>query len=493
MQGQNYLGIYLSKDRATVLCLESQAQDVKLLGCFSVSIEGAEATPRALAELIARGCADRHLQFSEAVVALDCAMFMQHKLHSDFMDQKQIAATIRFDTEEALATDISEAVIAFDIAASDQTGSGLNVFIVQRKVLSDILVALQANNIDPISIEPDINCLSRFVRRNISGVALQQGGKTFYGMLSGRNGYFIAFSAAQKQLAARTFLLSSRQNRTELLAGEIPLTAALVGDDGPIEHLRVFDSADSVDCRQLGDRLGLQTDKLDLAKVAGADEASLGGCGDLVDFAICYGAALGCLEKQPSLNFRNDFSPYQGRKRRLEKTVKLLSVSVAIVMVAIGVYFQSRLLQKNRDIDRLNEKLSKQYSAIMLGKKVPATSGVSKMLAGELRRIKAIKSGQLGATGEESIPVKLTLVLEAFNKSAAQTGLRIETITITNRNINIVGDTSSRNNTLKLFEALKSVNLDVQQQYLAPKTDRDTFSITVAPKSGQVEDDKRVL
>jgi hypothetical protein len=147
------------------------------------------------------------------------------------------------------------------------------------------------------------------------------------------------------------------------------------------------------------------------------------------------------------------------------------------------VYFQSRLLQKNRDINRLNEKLAKQYSAIMLGKKVPATSSVSNMLASELRRIRAVKSGQFGTAGEESISAELTLVFEAFNKCAAQTDLKIETITITSRNINIVGDTSNRNNTLRLFEALKSVNLDVQQQRLDSKAGRDTFSITVVPKS----------
>ena len=485
MQGQNYLGIYLGKDRATVLCLGSQAQDVKLLGCFSVSLEEPEqANPQALAGLIARGCAERQLQFSEAVVALDCAMFMQHKLHSDFSDQKQIAATIRFDTEEALATDISEVAIAFEIAASDQTGSSLNVFTAQRRILSDVLVGLQANNIDPISIEPDVNCLSRFVRRNISGAVSQQGEKTFYVMLSGRNGYFILFSAARKQLAARTFLLGSRQDRTELLAREVPLTIGLVGSDGPIEHLRVFDSTDLVDCRQLGEKLGLQTDGLDLVEAAGADADSLNDCDGLVDFAICYGAALGCLEKQPSLNFRSDFLPYQGKKLRLEKTIKQLSVSAAIVILTIGVYFQSQLLQKNRDINRLNEKLTKQYSVVMLGKKVPAKSSVSKKLAGELRRIRAVKSGQLSITGEESASSKLTLVLEAFNKCAAQTDLKIETISITSRNISIVGNTSNRNNTLKLFEALKGVNLDVQQQRLDSKAGRDTFSITVVPKSG---------
>jgi hypothetical protein len=485
VQGQNYLGIYLSKDRATVLCLGSQAQDVKLLGCFSVSLEEPEqANPQALAGLIARGCAERQLQFSEAVVALDCAMFMQHKLHSGFSDQKQIAATIRFDTEEALATDISEAAIAFEIAASDQTGSSLNVFTAQRRILSDVLTGLQANNIDPISIEPDINCLSRFFHRNISGAASQQAEKTFYAMLSGRNGYFILFSAARKQLAARTFLLGSRQNRTGLLAREVPLTIGLVGSDEPIEHLRVFDSTDSIDCQQLGEKLGLQTDDLDLVEAAGADADSLSDCDDLVDFAICYGAALGCLEKQPSLNFRNDFLPYQGKKLRLEKTIKQLSISAAIIILMIGVYFQSQLLQKNRAINRLNEKLAKQYSVVMLGKKVPAKSSVSNKLAGELRRLRAVKSGQLSITGEESASSKLTLVLEAFNKCAAQTGLKIETISITSRNISIVGDTSNRSNTLKLFEALKNVNLDVQQQRLDSKAGRDTFSITVGPKSG---------
>lgn len=483
MQGQNYLGIYLSKDRATALCLSSQAQDIKLLGCFSVSLERPEqANPQTLAELIARGCAERRLQFSEAVVALDCAMFMQHKLHSDFSDQKQIASTIRFDTEEALATDISESAIAFEIAASDQTGSSLNVFTAQRRVLSDVLAGLQTNNIDPISIEPDINCLSRFVRRNISVATSQQAEKTLYVMLSGQNGYFIFLSAAQKQLAARTILLGGRQDRTELLNQEVPLTAAFAGSDGLIERLRVFDSADSVDYRQLGNRLGLQTDSLNLAEAAGADTENLGDCDDLVDFAICYGAALGCLEKQPSLNFRNDFLPYQGKKLQLEKRIKQLSVFATIVMLMIGVYFQSQLLQKNKDINRLHKELAKDYSVVMLGKKVPAKSSISSKLAGELRRIRAVKSGQLSITGEESASAKLTLVLEAFNKCAAQTDLKIETISITSRNISIVGDTSSRRNTLKLFEAFKSVNLDVQQQRLNPKAGRDNFSITLVTK-----------
>ena len=42
MQSGNQLGIYLRKDRATVVCLASQGREKKLLDCFSVSIEGEE-------------------------------------------------------------------------------------------------------------------------------------------------------------------------------------------------------------------------------------------------------------------------------------------------------------------------------------------------------------------------------------------------------------------------------------------------------------------
>ncbi len=76
-------------------------------------------------------------------MALDCAMFMQHNVHSEFSDPKRIAATVRFDTEEALATDITDVAIAFRITSSDDSGSNLTVFTAQRKVLSDVLGALQ--------------------------------------------------------------------------------------------------------------------------------------------------------------------------------------------------------------------------------------------------------------------------------------------------------------------------------------------------------------
>ena len=158
LETKNYLGIYLSKDTATVVCLGSQGREHNILGCFSVSVqEQTEQNHQVLATLIAQGCAERELRFSEVAVAWDCAMFMQHNVHSEFKDSKQIAQTVRFDAEEALATDVTNIAIAFKITSSDENGSELSVFTAQRKILSDVLLSLESNNIDPITEEPDVS------------------------------------------------------------------------------------------------------------------------------------------------------------------------------------------------------------------------------------------------------------------------------------------------------------------------------------------------
>jgi hypothetical protein len=483
VESQNYLGIYLSKGTATVVCLDSRSANESVVGCFSVSVEGQEETNlHALANLIAQGCAERGLTFSEIAVALDCAMFMQHNVRSKFSDPKRIAATVRFDTEEALATDISDVAIAFKITSSDDSGSGLTVFTAQRKILSDVLGALQSNNIDPVVIEPDVSCLSRFICQKVS---LPEGSHPLFVMLSGRRGYLIITpisAGTEKASIVRTFLVGPTQQRSELVAREVVVTTALIEGAKPINCLKVFDSSSSVDCQQLSERLGIETSFVDMAGSAAADPQTVAGCADQVDFAIAYGAALTGLEKTPGINFRNDFMPYQGKRLRLQKTLKFAAISVAVFLLAVGLYFQTQLLKVNRDRSRLRAKLAKDYAAVMLGDKLPDKTSPAKKLANELRHIRDVKSGLSSITGEESISSKLTLVLGAFNNCAAATNLEIDSISISEKSIRVDGSTSSRTNTLKLFEAVSKGGLEILQQSLSASGARDDFTITVMPK-----------
>jgi hypothetical protein len=484
MEGPNYLGIYLSKDTATVVCLGGKA----VSGCFSVTIEeGQQQKPQELARLIAEGLAKRGLNFSEAAVALDCSMFMQHNVRSKFNDPKQIAATIRFDAEEVLGMDVTDLAMAFKINSSNQAGSSLTVFTAHKKQLSDILASLQSNNIDPVTIEPDVNCLSRFILQNVS----LPDSHSLFCVLSDSSGYFIAFPESHEARAMRTFLVRSSQDRNELLAREVSITAALIEADKPVNSVKVFDSTGSVDCQQLSNRLTIEAGSVDLVAAAGlapealADPLRLGSaasCANPVGFAIAFGAALSHLEKAQTVNFRSDFSPYQGKKVRLQKAMKFSSVSVVVLALAAGMYFQVQLWQQNKYRARLHKKLEAQYLAVMFGKKPPPKTSPVKKLEGELRRIENVKKGLLSVTGEEAISAKLTLVLEAFNKCAAQTNLNIDSITITTKNISIAGDTSSKENTLKLFDSIKNSGLEIIQQNLDAKGGRDNFSITVVPK-----------
>jgi len=485
VEAQNHLGIYLSKDRAAVVCLGSPSRDGKVLGCFSICLEEqAEQNQQVLANLIAQGCAEREWQFTEVSVALDCAMFMQHNTHSEFSNPKQIAATVRFDTEEALATDISNVAIAFMITSSTESGSELTVFTAQRKILSDILLSLQSNNLDPVSIEPDVNCLSRFVGQNVS-LPESQSSATLFGLLSSRRGYFVTCSGSQKISAMRTFLVGPTQDRNELLTRQTLITTNLTEAGEPIHLLKVYDSTNSVNYQRLSEKLGIEVGIIDLVASAGIEPQVLADHADPVDFAIAYGAALAHLEKAPSINFRNDFMPYQGKKRRLQRALKFASVSFTVLLLALGLYFQTQLLTVNRGRNSLYNKFAQQYLAVMPGEtKLPAgfSEAVSK-LGSELRRIRDVKAGLFSVKGEESVSSKLTLVLEALNKYATQIDLNIDSISVTTRSISIAGETSNASSTQKLREALIATNLgSLQDRITSTKDGRSSFNINIVPE-----------
>jgi len=411
---------------------------------------------------------------------------MQHSVHSEFNDPKQIAATIRFDTEEALATDITNVALAFEIASTGQAGSELTVFTAQQKILSEVLLSLQQHNLDPVTIEPDINCLSRFIYRKAPSAQSQQPG-TLFGILSRRNGYLIVppvstGAGGQKASTVRTFLLGPAQDRGELLAREVLVTTALVGGGEPMNRLEVFDSDATVNHQQLSEKLSIEADGIDWLGAAGTESQTPPDCADPVEFAIAYGAALTHLEKGYRVNFRDDFSPFQGKKIKLQKALKFAAISVTVLLIAVGLYFQTQLFRANKYRKMFHDSLAEDYFAVMLGQELPDnTTSALRKLGSELRSIEAKKKGLTTIKGEESISSKLKLVLEAFNKCAKQTNLNIKSVTVTATDIIIMGDTSSQPSTQKFFEAVRNNDLEISKVSFELKGGRHGFSIIVEP------------
>ena len=71
-------------------------------------------------------------------------------------------------------------------------------------------------------------------------------------------------------------------------------------------------------------------------------------------------------------------------------------------------------------------------------------------------------------------------MLQTLNSCAAQTGLVIDTITVTTKTIHINGSTTSRRSTVNgVFEAMEKFGLKVNDTRVTTEGDRDNFDMTV--------------
>lgn len=484
MESHNHLGIYLRQDRATLVFLAGQGRDRKALCCFSVSIEDQqERTPQRLAERISEACSSHGAKFADAAVALDCAMFMQHSVHSEFSDARKIAATVRFDTEEALATDIADVAVAFRIISSDDSGSNLDVFTVRREALSEILLALQGVGIDPMTVEPDISCLSRYLGACEARDASSEH-RPLYGLLSDSRGYLLGFSKPSEVSTMRAFPVTTAQNREQLLAREVLITKALAESMGPVDHLRVFDAQGQVRAEHLAKDVGLPVTACSLTELGKVQLGDIAGCANAVDFALACGAAMALSADDRNFNFRTDHMPYEGKKLRMNFALKFLSIAATILLLAVGVYFQTHLLRVDQTRVALRSKLEPDYLAVTLGKTAMPNTIKKAVddLKKDLKNLK-IEKGIIEGAAQESLSGKLKLVLEALSTCAAKTDLRIDTITVNAKNIHVNGSTSSRSNTINgVFDAMKKVGLKLQDNRLTHEGDRDNFDMTLEPE-----------
>jgi hypothetical protein len=480
VESGNHLGIYWSKNKATVVCLAPPGRERKVLDCFAVSVDSEEQGQQALADRVVQMCRQRKVKFADVAVALDCASFMQHVVHSEFSDPKRIAATVRFDTEEALATDISEMAVSFRIASDGEEGANLDVFTAQRATLSDILLSLQSHRIDPVSVDPDVYCLARCLLEYAETPESSEQ-STLYALLSDSRGYLVVISGTRQISVLRTFLLGSVQERTAVLARETLVTTALADAAHPVGRLCVFDTQGGIRTESLHEGTGLQVSVCDPAALAGVKSGDMREGVSGVDLALACGAALAPAEKVDSVNLRNDHMPYLGRKRRVQSAVRLLSLAVTILLLAVGVFFHSQLIRVNKERESLRDKLEMDYRAVMPGETklpTPMSEGVKK-LGSTLRRLQNDKAGVME---QGSIAAKLTMVLQGINGCARQTDLNIRSIAITGTSIVVNGDTSSRENTVVVMAAaMEKVGLKIDRQSLNREGERDTFSITLVP------------
>jgi len=166
--------------------------------------------------------------------------------------------------------------------------------------------------------------------------------------------------------------------------------------------------------------------------------------------------------------------------------LKAAAISVTILVVAVGLYFHTQLFSVNRSKNSIRSRFAKDYVEVTLDKLSDnvKTKDAVRELGKLLRRIEDEKKGLMGLiTNEKSISSNLTLLLKAFNKCAAQTDLSIDTINITTKSIIVTGDTSNRQSRQNFFKTVRSSGLEITQESYNLKDNRESFRITIAPKT----------
>lgn len=454
MEQHNCLGLYLSHEMAVAVLLSKHGSNRNILGCFSVRedqiLDDEQDDPhKNMVKILVRKFAEKKLNFSEVSVALDCSLFTQHDIRSGLTDYKQIANTIRFDVEEAVAMDAMELAVAFDITSKDETGSNVAVYTAKRDELSQILSSIEANGIDPTAMEPDVVCLARFMTETVPSTKT---GEQLLVILGKSSCYMIIPSGTKNGPVVRSFLVSSSQNVQSVLTREIALTmASHVSQDTAVSSILLAGRTEDVNLDGLTETCGLQIQTVDMLEISGADRSQLAADMTETDLAIAYGAALEEMTRSRKTDFREDFAPYAGKKRILEKSFRTVSVALTVILLAIGTFFQYQVFLTAGDAKALDQRLESDAKEV-LGRSQIGRQGPIISLKGMYNRITSGGGRRIG--DENSVPTRFTYLLEAINDTPENIGLNIAQIRISSKNIQLRGSTSSRSGTGKLFEAI---------------------------------------
>ena len=480
MESQNVLGLFFGKTQGTAICVNKGA----VTGAVTLALEADQKGDlQTLAHRLAEQCKEQNLKYTEVSVALDSAWFMQHSVHSEFKQTKQIGSTVRFDTEEVVASDISSLSVAFEILKSDERGSSLNVFTADHDPLSQILLTLQSHALDPIRILPDVGCLTGLVQQNLDAVS---GSSALICLVSRKNGYFLKYDKDTGLHPVRAFLVASHANITDLLVRESFTTMASVG--GNPESLFVYSTDGEIDTEVLSQKLGVPCAGLPWFESSPWGQQAISDQQDVVTYAVAYGAATLNADAGSTLDFRREFMPYQGKKMRFQSAMKWACVSATLLVLAWGGRLQANWFQAKSDRNALKDSLRDDYIRVMPGK-TDLPGNPVRELGRAIRTIKNVQGGRLDLAGSQSTLAKLTLVLKAVSQSHQSTGLEIDRVTIAITSLSITGSTASTAGRLKFMSALQSQKIgEVNMQMVGVKNGRAPFSVSIKTTSNREKD-----
>ena len=464
MEHGRYLGIYLKNNSAQVVLITHKGHTYSVLDSFVVSLLDNEQNEKTIGQLIAEGISAKNFDYEYVAATIDSSEFTQYNIRSEFIDTKQIEQTYRFDAEEQMATDAFEQVMSYTVTDQNESGSKVTVFSALKNRLSSILKDLQSNGIDPVMIEPDAICLSRAISSKT-----ECSDKAIYTIISDEEFYVSVISEARKYVYVRSFMLDGQNNKSKLIGKNISLTLSAMPVEWNVESVYYQSCFDPEEFSYLESKFsgGLKA----VEGVSKPDEVSL---------TIAAGAAMSGFDRSFKADFRREFSPFKGATEAIRKTLRIASICVTIVLLALSFYVYNQMGQVKGKTSQLNERILADYPTVMRGANIPSNRTPAEALKREIIRVKRAGKNELGSD-VGSVPSMLTLLFKSLNQVASSVDYQFDSIDIKRNSIVLNGSTGSSSETLKLYQTIKSNPRLVTGQFSQSrnsKTGRDTFKLT---------------
>jgi hypothetical protein len=469
VESNRFLGIAVSRQQATVVCIDARSPAAEVVECFTVRPEQETGQVPSLAAAIGQAIRSRGLIYDQAALAMSSDFYAQYPVHSSFSEARQIEGTIRFDAEEATAADAATLAVTFEILRTEAGGSEVMVYSADRQTLTDTLLDLQSQGIDPVILEPDVVSMARVLDKKTE---FAHDSQTLYVILGPGSCCFLRNANKGHAVYARRVLLAPQGDLTGDLARQMQMTLAGWPAEEPIQSIVLAGDTKSIDLKGFGQKVSQPVKTADLSLPGGSQT-------EPAQTAAAWGAALSHVTRGRKADFRRDFMPYQGRRRVLQKSLRIISVSLTLILLAAAVYFQFKTFRMNGYTTRLENKIAEEYKAAMYGQKPPPNQPILTRLRNVLRQAKQRQEG-FGSGDDSSVVARLTFVLEAINKTPASVDVQVQQIAVTERSLRVQGDTNGRKSTLQLFDEMKKhPKLEVESNQLSPSPPRDKFEVTL--------------
>ena len=357
-----------------------------------------------------------------------------------------------------------------------EVGCGTGYFTIPAAEMMKDSGVLHAFDIHPLAIE---KTMEKIKNHSLQNIKLTQQQSPLFATLAKQSCHIIIPHSTKYAPLVRSFLTAPGQNITQLLARQIAITIASQNIEHAFTDLILAGDTQSIDLDTLNQTTGLNTQIADISEIINLNQDMLENCPSLAHPAMAYGAAIAETAKTEKADFREDFAPYQGRKRIMQKALRILSISLTILLIAVGAYFQMKVFKNKNYSKQLETRTASAYSNAMYGRKPPPRVPITSKLTDELRNAKKIQAG-LGPGDDNSPPAKLTFILEAVNDISKNTDIKITDISITQKTMRIAGDTNSRKSSLELINTIKKhPKLKKSHENISQKGNRVTFTINL--------------